>query len=161
MERNLSKPSGSAGAEDRVFGAGPFAPHAGGAPAGFPTELARTYGDLACVRMGPQRLYFVNHPAFVREVLVTQGKSFRKLPRIVRAFRSVDGNGLVSAGRFLAQQRRLVQPAFSPKRFDRYAKGRRLHAGDGRSACRETSKFPPRCAAGFTDDLARTLFEPR
>jgi cytochrome P450 len=89
---------------------------------GFPTELARTYGDLACLRMGPQRFYFVNHPAFVREVLVTQGKSFRKLPRIIRAFRSVDGNGLVlSEGDFWLRQRRLVQPAFSPKRFDHYA----------------------------------------
>src|ERR1700722_5667909 len=29
---------------------------------GFPTELARTYGDLVCVPMGPMRLYFVNHP---------------------------------------------------------------------------------------------------
>ncbi len=89
---------------------------------GFPTELARTYGDLACLRMGPQRFYFVNHPAFVREVLVTQGKSFRKLPRIIRAFRSIDGNGLVlSEGDFWLRQRRLVQPAFSTKRFDHYA----------------------------------------
>jgi cytochrome P450 len=87
----------------------------------FPTELARTYGDLVSVRMGPQRLYFVNHPAFVREVLVTQGKSFRKLERILRAFRSIDGNGLVlSEGDFWLRQRRLVQPAFSPKRFDHY-----------------------------------------
>jgi cytochrome P450 len=89
---------------------------------GFPTELARTYGDLASLRMGPKRLYFINHPAFVREVLVTQGKSFRKLPRIIQAFRSVDGNGLVfSEGDFWLRQRRLVQPAFSPKRFDHYA----------------------------------------
>jgi cytochrome P450 len=89
---------------------------------GFPTELARTYGDLASLRMGAVRLYFLNHPAFVREVLVTRAKSFRKLPRIIRAFRSVDGNGLVlSEGDFWLRQRRLVQPAFSPKRFDHYA----------------------------------------
>jgi cytochrome P450 len=90
---------------------------------GFPTELARTYGDLVCVRMGPERLYFANHPAFVREILITRGKSFRKLPRILRAFRSIDGNGLVlSEGDFWLRQRRLVQPAFSTKRFDGYAK---------------------------------------
>lgn len=90
---------------------------------GFPTELARTYGDLVRVRMGPEQLYFVNHPAFVREVLITRGKSFRKLPRIIRAFRSIDGNGLVlSEGDFWLRQRRLVQPAFSPKRFDGYAR---------------------------------------
>src|SRR5579863_3489042 len=90
---------------------------------GFPTELARKYGDLVYVRMGPTGLYFVNHPDFVREVLVTRGKSFRKLPRIVRAFRSIDGNGLVfSEGDFWLRQRRLVQPAFSAKRFTGYAK---------------------------------------
>jgi cytochrome P450 len=89
---------------------------------GFPTELARKYGDLVHVRMGPERLYFVNHPNFVREVLITRGKSFRKLPRILRAFRSIDGNGLVlSEGDFWLRQRRLVQPAFSTKRFDGYA----------------------------------------
>jgi cytochrome P450 len=89
----------------------------------FPTELARTYGDLVCVPMGPMRLYFVNHPTFVREVLINQGKSFRKLPRIVKAFRSIDGNGLVfSEGEFWLRQRRLVQPAFSTKRFDGYAR---------------------------------------
>ncbi len=89
----------------------------------FPLELARTYGDLVCVPMGPMRLYFVNHPAYVREVLVNQGKSFRKLPRIVKAFRSIDGNGLVfSEGDFWLRQRRLVQPAFSTKRFDGYAR---------------------------------------
>lgn len=90
---------------------------------GFPTEMVRTYGDLVCVPMGPMRLYFVNHPNYVREVLVTQGKSFRKVPRIVKAFRSIDGNGLVfSEGEFWLRQRRLVQPAFSTKRFEGYAR---------------------------------------
>jgi len=55
---------------------------------GFPTQLARTYGDLVHVRMGPERLYFVNHPHFVREVLITRGKISRKRPRILRAFRT-------------------------------------------------------------------------
>lgn len=89
----------------------------------FPTELARTYGDLVHFRFGPVHLYFVNHPDFVREVLVTQGKNFRKLPRIIKALGDIDGNGLVlSEGDFWLRQRRLVQPAFSPKRFDGYAK---------------------------------------
>lgn len=89
----------------------------------FPTEMARTYGDLVYVPLGPVRAFYVNHPDLVREVLVTRGKSFRKLPRIIDAFRSVDGNGLVlSEGDFWLRQRRLVQPAFSLKRFDGYAK---------------------------------------
>ncbi len=88
----------------------------------YPTELARTYGDLVYVRMGPIRAYFVNHPDLVREVLVSRSRCFRKLPRVIRALQPVDGNGLVlSEGDFWLRQRRLVQPAFSTKRFDRYA----------------------------------------
>jgi cytochrome P450 len=88
----------------------------------LPTELARTYGDLVHLRLGPIHLYFVNHPDLVREVLVTQGKSFRKLPRIIKALGDIDGNGLVlSEGDLWLRQRRLVQPAFSPKRFEGYA----------------------------------------
>jgi cytochrome P450 len=89
----------------------------------YPLELARTYGDLAYFHLGPVHLYFANHPDLVKEVLITRGKSFRKLPRLIRALRDVDGNGLVlSEGDFWLRQRRLVQPAFSPKRFDGYAK---------------------------------------
>jgi cytochrome P450 len=89
----------------------------------FPTELARTYGDLAHVRLGPVHLYFANHPDLVKKVLITRGKSFKKLPRLIKALSQVDGNGLVTSdGDFWLRQRRLVQPAFSPKRFDGYAK---------------------------------------
>src|ERR1700733_15872577 len=86
-------------------------------------ELARTYGAFVYSKVGPFHLYFANHPDLVRDVLVTRGKCFRKLPRIIKALRDVDGNGLVlSDGDFWLRQRRLVQPAFSPKRFDGYAK---------------------------------------
>jgi cytochrome P450 len=89
----------------------------------YPLELARTYGDFVYSKVGPFHLYFANHPDLVKEVLVTRGKCFRKLPRIIKALRDVDGNGLVlSEGDFWLRQRRLVQPAFSPKRFDGYAK---------------------------------------
>ncbi len=89
----------------------------------YPLELARTYGDLVHARVGPLHLYFANHPNLVKEVLVARGKNFRKLPRVIKALRDVDGNGLVlSEGDFWLRQRRLVQPAFSAKRFDGYAR---------------------------------------
>jgi cytochrome P450 len=89
----------------------------------FPLELARTYGDIVSFRLGPVRAFLLNHPDFVREVLVTRAKSFGKLPRVINGLRSVDGNGLVlSEGDFWLRQRRLVQPAFSVKRFDGYAR---------------------------------------
>jgi cytochrome P450 len=129
---------------------------------GFPTSLARTYGDLVCVPMGPMRLYFVNHPNFVREVLVNQAKSFRKLPRIVKAFRSIDGNGLVfSEGDFWLRQRRLVQPAFSTKRFDGYARTavsctREMVDGWRSGATIEISAAMKRLALHI---IARTMFD--
>jgi cytochrome P450 len=91
-------------------------------PMKFITEMGRTYGDLAYSRMGPLRAYFVNHPDLVREVLVTKNKSFRRPPWMMRPLSKIDGKGLVlSDGDFWLRQRRLVQPAFSTKRFDRYA----------------------------------------
>ena len=92
------------------------------APLEFITEIGRTYGDIAYFRMGPLRAYVVNQPQLIREVLVTRHKSFRRPPWLVRPLAKIDGNGLVlSEGELWRRQRRLVQPAFSPKRFDRYA----------------------------------------
>ena len=91
-------------------------------PLGFITEAGRTYGDLAYFRMGPIRIYLVNEPQLIREVLVTKHKSFRRPQRLVRPLAQLDGQGRVlSEGDLWRRQRRLVQPAFSPKRFDGYA----------------------------------------
>src|SRR5262249_13814557 len=88
----------------------------------FIIRVARDYGDMACFRMGPVRAAFVNHPDLVREILVTKAKSFRKQRRTLDALRQVDGEGLViTEGDFWLRQRRLLQPAFSPKRMGRYA----------------------------------------
>jgi cytochrome P450 len=91
-------------------------------PLQFLTETARTYGDIVYFRVGPFHYYLVNHPDLIREVLVTKGKSFRKLERQKRVFRKIDGNGLInSEGDFWLRQRRLVQPAFQSRRMGRYA----------------------------------------
>ena len=92
-------------------------------PLEFITEIGRTYGDMAYFRMGPIRVYFVNNPQLIREVLVTKHKSFRRPAWLVAGRLSkIDGNGLVlSEGDFWLRQRRLVQPAFATKRFDGYA----------------------------------------
>lgn len=91
-------------------------------PLDFCTRIAREYGDASSCRMGPMRAAFINHPRLVHEVLVTKAKSFRKEPRTLEALRQVDGEGLVlTEGDFWLRQRRLLQPAFSPKRMGRYA----------------------------------------
>jgi cytochrome P450 len=91
-------------------------------PLPFLQEMARTYGDIAYVRVGPYHSYLVNHPSLIREVLVTKGKSFRKWEAQKRVFRKIDGNGLInSEGEFWLRQRRLIQKAFQHRRFGRYA----------------------------------------
>src|SRR5262245_39616763 len=91
-------------------------------PLGFTLELARTHGDLVYFRAGPYRCYLASHPDLVQEVLVARHKHFRKQPRTIKILRKIDGNGLVlTEGDFWLRQRRLVQPAFHPRRMARYA----------------------------------------
>jgi cytochrome P450 len=91
-------------------------------PLGFVAETMHTYGDLSLVQFGLQRLWFVNHPDLIREVLVNTGKTYRKVPKFVKQLAEVDGQGLVtSSGDLWRRQRRLVQPAFSTRRLDGYA----------------------------------------
>lgn len=90
-------------------------------PLSFVLEVARDYGDLAYLRFGPIRTYFVFHPQLVREVLVTRHKHFRRPPTLIGPLRQIDGNGLVlSEGDVWKRQRRLMQPAFSTRRFESY-----------------------------------------
>jgi cytochrome P450 len=91
------------------------------APFRYMTELG-SYGDIAYLRLGFSRIYFVNHPDLVRDVLVTKAKLFERHERHKRVFRPVDGNSLInSEGDFWLRQRRLVQPAFHAHRLARYA----------------------------------------
>ncbi|MBV9122896.1 MAG: cytochrome P450, partial [Planctomycetes bacterium] len=93
-------------------------------PLAFLTELGRTYGDLAFFRLGPLPVYLANHPDLIHQVLVTQGRCFRKAPRLLAFLRRVDGNGLlVAEGPWWLRQRRRLQPAFAPHRLAHYAEG--------------------------------------
>jgi cytochrome P450 len=88
----------------------------------FITDVSRNYGDLSYFRLGPYQVYFVNHPALVREVLVHKAKQFTKVASSTRVLSQIDGQGLaVSGGDFWLRQRRLVQPAFQARRLGHYA----------------------------------------
>jgi cytochrome P450 len=92
------------------------------APLRFVTSLARDYGDLAYFRLGPYRACLVNHPELIHDVLVTHRKVFPKLEKHCRVIRCFSGNNLfVSDGDAWLRQRRLVQPAFHPRRLAHYA----------------------------------------
>src|SRR6266550_5430227 len=92
-------------------------------PLGFFTRLARDQGDIAqfCLGDHEHEIYLLNHPDYVREVLVTQDRNFTKWFAVDR-IKEVLGNGLfVSEGEFHLCQRRLSQPAFHRERIASYA----------------------------------------
>jgi cytochrome P450 len=83
--------------------------------------LVRDYGDIVTMRYYNFRVYFVSHPDFIEQVLVTHNRKFMK-GRILRKNRRLFGDGLLtSEGDFWLRQRRLAQPAFHRGRVGSYA----------------------------------------
>jgi cytochrome P450 len=91
-------------------------------PIPFMTALARDYGDAAQFVVGPQKIIVFNHPDLVRELLVTQSRSFHK-SRVLQRAKVVFGEGLLTSEDELhRRQRRLVQPGFHRDRIAAYAR---------------------------------------
>jgi cytochrome P450 len=91
-------------------------------PLAYVTQLAHRYGDLTFFRVFHKRLYIVNHPSLIREVLVLQQKNFQKLEHSRRVLGSGFGNGLIlSEGEPWLKQRRLLAGVFDGERMARYA----------------------------------------
>jgi cytochrome P450 len=90
-------------------------------PANYLLKIAREYGDLAYMRLGPQHAFVVSHPDAIRDILVTHQGNFTKSRMLERA-KVLLGDGLLtSEAEFHTRQRRLVQPAFHRDRLLRYA----------------------------------------
>jgi cytochrome P450 len=89
---------------------------------GFLTSLARDYGDVAEFRLGPDRFFLLNHPDYIRDVLITHQSNFHKGRALQRA-KQLMGEGLVTSEEgFHLRQRRLMQPAFHRQRIAGYAR---------------------------------------
>ena len=90
----------------------------------FPTflnELQHAYGDVCGFRVPWRRFYFLNDPAAIKEVLVSQQHAFVKSEG-TRAMRELLGEGLVTSEEPLHRRmRRIVQPAFHRERIAGYA----------------------------------------
>jgi cytochrome P450 len=91
-------------------------------PLNYLQSLAREYGDIVFFSMGPQDVFFLNHPDYVRDVLVTHNHSFKKGRALQRAKRLLGEGLLTSEGEFHRRQRRLAQPAFHRQRVASYAR---------------------------------------
>lgn len=84
-------------------------------------KAARECGDISRFRLVHNNAYLLNHPDWIKEVLVTNQANFTKSRMLDRA-RVLLGDGLLtSEDDFHLHQRRLVQPAFHRDRLAGYA----------------------------------------
>jgi cytochrome P450 len=90
-------------------------------PIGLFAFLSKEFGDIAHYKIGRQHILFLNHPEYIREVLVVQNENFIK-ERTVQRMKMLLGEGMInSEGAQHRVQRKAAQPAFHRQRVAGYA----------------------------------------
>ena len=90
-------------------------------PLQFLTDLASRYGDIVQFRIAGTTYVFLNHPDFVRQIVVSDADCFTKGPALQRAKVTLGEGLLTSEGELHKRQRRLSQPSFAAHRVGTYA----------------------------------------
>ena len=130
-------------------------------PLTFLTGVADKYGDIANFRLGGIDVFFVRHPDYVREVLITQRASFTMTALRAR-INAVVGEGLfTSRGELHARQKRLMLPVFRKSRIEAYA------AQMAELSCRARDQWQSGAIVDIADEMmkltmliaAQALFE--
>jgi len=81
-------------------------------------NASKKYGDVCYISGGRGRLYLVNNPDYIHDILVVDHKNFVK-----RSPLKFLGNGLITSnGEYHHKQKRLIQPAFHQERIASYGK---------------------------------------
>lgn len=89
---------------------------------GFMTRLQRDHGDICRLRLGWEEAYALNSPELVREALVDNAEHLVRWERGVEVFAEAFGQSvLTTEGATWQRQRRMLQPAFTPRRVAGYA----------------------------------------
>lgn len=97
-------------------------------PLAFLTNTARTYGDIAGYRFGPQQVYLVSRPEWIEDILVKSAGKFAKGIVLERA-KTLLGEGLLtSSGQHHLKQRRTIQPLFHRQHVQGFAEAFVRHA---------------------------------
>jgi cytochrome P450 len=88
----------------------------------FLAEMTQRYGDVLAFSLPWRSYVFVNEPALIKDILVTQQHAFSKSLG-TRVLRLLLGDGLLTSEDPLHRQmRRIVQPAFHRERMAEYAR---------------------------------------
>lgn len=89
---------------------------------GFWRDAHERHGDMVYVKFGHVDYYALRHPEQIREVLVEKAHAFVRWERHVEVLAQLHGQSLlITEGAQWRRQRRMLQPAFSLRRFDAYA----------------------------------------
>ena len=89
-------------------------------PLNFFLTITRQYGDVVRYRPAPDPAYLINHPDYIRHILVDNNRNYTKDTYINQKFKDQVGDGLLtSEGEIWRQQRRMMQPAFHHSRIDK------------------------------------------
>ena len=100
-------------------------------------KLAARYGDVVGFDVAGQPFVLLNHPDYVRDVLVTRSRSFHKGIGLQRA-KLLLGEGLLTSEDVHHQrQRRLIQPGFHRERIAGYGEVMTRYAERATSAWRD------------------------
>lgn len=98
-------------------------------PLAFLMRMVRQYGDVVHFQVGPQHFYLLNHPDYIKEVLVTQDHSFMKGEALQRTKRLLGEGLLTSEGELHRHQRRIIQPLFHRMKLSHYGSIMTEYAG--------------------------------
>jgi cytochrome P450 len=110
-------------------------------------QAARRYGDVVYLPALWRRVYFINHPDYIKDLLVTSAHKFEKSPAIKSMQRVLGGGLLTSEREFHLRQRRLAQPAFHRERLASYGSAMAAYA----------ARWRERWRAGMQADLHEEL----
>jgi cytochrome P450 len=112
-------------------------------------DRAGQLGPIARVMFGPLPVYIVTDADLAHEVLVQQDSSFKKSAGL-QFLRPMLGDGLLlSEGTTHKRHRKLLAPAFAPKRLEKY----------GEIMVEETEKQLARWRHGLRIDIAHEMME--
>ncbi|MDE2279613.1 MAG: cytochrome P450, partial [Xanthomonadaceae bacterium] len=87
-------------------------------PFGFVAQLRARHGDAVKLKVLATSIYYLFRPEAARQVLVNHQDDFVKDQRVLDIMQSVHGaNVITTEGTVWERQRRMLTPAFAPKRI--------------------------------------------